>query len=295
MLKLERDHVLRAMVEGLGAQVESATLPFEPEAGAYAHGHAHAPGRVPHAHRRRRSRPRDAAHCARAARSPRCCSSRARRCRSARTRIRRGSSARSTMADRRPTTARRRWILDVAARAARALRGAGAGCACTRACDARRRRARSRTGTSASRDAARRASCAPRRCRWARRSRSSCGVRTADCGVARARAALDELDLSRGVRRVRASRSASTRATASSRILWSWLENQVAAALKAVPLGQVAGQRMLLAAHGAIAEAVERRGCALDDDDSCRRAPGLALACALPRDAVFAAVPLMTR
>ncbi|HEX9396929.1 MAG TPA: urease accessory UreF family protein [Burkholderiales bacterium] len=29
--------------------------------------------------------------------------------------------------------------------------------------------------------------------------------------------------------------------------LWSWLENQVMAAIKAVPLGQTAGQRMLLA------------------------------------------------
>ena len=28
--------------------------------------------------------------------------------------------------------------------------------------------------------------------------------------------------------------------------LWSWLENQVMAAVKAVPLGQTAGQRMLL-------------------------------------------------
>lgn len=30
-------------------------------------------------------------------------------------------------------------------------------------------------------------------------------------------------------------------------LLWSWLENQVAAAVKAVPLGQVAGQRVLAA------------------------------------------------
>jgi urease accessory protein len=28
--------------------------------------------------------------------------------------------------------------------------------------------------------------------------------------------------------------------------LWSWLENQVMAAVKGVPLGQTAGQRMLL-------------------------------------------------
>ena len=42
-LKLERDHVLRDMLEGLGVSVENATLPFEPEAGAYAQGHAHGP------------------------------------------------------------------------------------------------------------------------------------------------------------------------------------------------------------------------------------------------------------
>jgi urease accessory protein len=41
-LKIAPDHVLRAMVEGLGAQVELATQPFEPEAGAYG-GHAHGP------------------------------------------------------------------------------------------------------------------------------------------------------------------------------------------------------------------------------------------------------------
>ena len=42
-LKLERDHVLRDMLEGLGVSVEDALLPFEPEAGAYAQGHAHGP------------------------------------------------------------------------------------------------------------------------------------------------------------------------------------------------------------------------------------------------------------
>ena len=39
--------------------------------------------------------------------------------------------------------------------------------------------------------------------------------------------------------------------------LWSWLENQVMAALKAVPLGQTAGQKILLELGGrldAIAE-----------------------------------------
>ncbi len=52
-LKLGRDHVLRAMLEGLGASVEDTMLPFEPEAGAYSGhsaghgaGHTHAPGSV---------------------------------------------------------------------------------------------------------------------------------------------------------------------------------------------------------------------------------------------------------
>ena len=41
---------------------------------------------------------------------------------------------------------------------------------------------------------------------------------------------------------------------------FSWVENQVAAAIKAVPLGQLAGQRILVAARGIIDEAV---ACAL--------------------------------
>jgi urease accessory protein len=40
VLKIAPDHVLQAMVQGLGAEVAPATLPFDPEAGAYgAHGH----------------------------------------------------------------------------------------------------------------------------------------------------------------------------------------------------------------------------------------------------------------
>ena len=47
-LKISPDHVLRAMVEGLGAQVELATQPFDPEAGAYGgHGHGTAAPRFP--------------------------------------------------------------------------------------------------------------------------------------------------------------------------------------------------------------------------------------------------------
>ncbi|MGG1946463.1 urease accessory protein UreE [Trinickia sp. NRRL B-1857] len=40
-LKLEADPVLEAMLTRLGAQVERATLPFHPEAGAYGGGHRH--------------------------------------------------------------------------------------------------------------------------------------------------------------------------------------------------------------------------------------------------------------
>ena len=40
-LKLEADPVLEDMLKRLGAQVEHATLPFQPEAGAYGGGHRH--------------------------------------------------------------------------------------------------------------------------------------------------------------------------------------------------------------------------------------------------------------
>jgi urease accessory protein len=58
--------------------------------------------------------------------------------------------------------------------------------------------------------------------------------------------------------------------------LWAWLENQVMAAVKAVPLGQTDGQRMLLALGerlGAIAE----RAAMLADDELGSFAPGMAL------------------
>ena len=40
-LKLKRDPVLRDMLLGLGATVNDAELPFDPEAGAYGGGHTH--------------------------------------------------------------------------------------------------------------------------------------------------------------------------------------------------------------------------------------------------------------
>lgn len=47
--------------------------------------------------------------------------------------------------------------------------------------------------------------------------------------------------------------------------LYGWLENQVAAALKAVPLGQVAGQRILHGLRGPLAAAVQRAQDCGDD------------------------------
>jgi urease accessory protein len=38
-LRLRADHVLAAMLEGLGARVTATTAPFTPESGAYGHGH----------------------------------------------------------------------------------------------------------------------------------------------------------------------------------------------------------------------------------------------------------------
>jgi urease accessory protein len=58
--------------------------------------------------------------------------------------------------------------------------------------------------------------------------------------------------------------------------LWSWAENQVMAALKAVPLGQTDGQRMLLALGDRV-EAAASEALALPDDELGNYAPGLAL------------------
>jgi urease accessory protein len=51
-LRIRRDHVIEAMVRGLGARVIEIEAPFDPEGGAYAGGgHAHAPEEsAPHAH-----------------------------------------------------------------------------------------------------------------------------------------------------------------------------------------------------------------------------------------------------
>jgi len=40
-LRIRRDHVIEAMVAGLGGALTHIEAPFEPEGGAYAQGHAH--------------------------------------------------------------------------------------------------------------------------------------------------------------------------------------------------------------------------------------------------------------
>lgn len=58
--------------------------------------------------------------------------------------------------------------------------------------------------------------------------------------------------------------------------LWAWLENQVMAAVKALPLGQTDGQRILLTL-GQRLSAIAQRAASLEDDDLGSFSPGLAL------------------
>ncbi len=62
--------------------------------------------------------------------------------------------------------------------------------------------------------------------------------------------------------------------------VWAWLENQLAAACKALPLGQTAAQRLVERLRPALAAAVTR-AAELDDDALGPALPGLALASAL--------------
>lgn len=62
--------------------------------------------------------------------------------------------------------------------------------------------------------------------------------------------------------------------------LWMWCENQVAAAVKLVPLGQTSGQKMLLALADVIPAAVDT-GLQLSDNEIGMSAPGLGIASAL--------------
>lgn len=59
-------------------------------------------------------------------------------------------------------------------------------------------------------------------------------------------------------------------------MLFSWAENQVLVCVKSVPLGQVAGQRLLLSLRPEL-EAAARAVQALGDDELCNWAPGLSL------------------
>jgi urease accessory protein len=59
-------------------------------------------------------------------------------------------------------------------------------------------------------------------------------------------------------------------------LLFSWAENQVLVCVKSVPLGQVAGQRLLLSLRPEI-ETAAANACALDDADLSNWAPGLSM------------------
>ncbi len=59
--------------------------------------------------------------------------------------------------------------------------------------------------------------------------------------------------------------------------LWSWLENQVMAALKAVPLGQTDGQRLLLQLGNRL-DSIADEAAAADEPALANFAPGLAIA-----------------
>src|SRR5258706_7671248 len=58
--------------------------------------------------------------------------------------------------------------------------------------------------------------------------------------------------------------------------LWAWLENQVMAAVKAIPLGQTDGQRLLLSLGNRIEE-LAGKAMQMKDEEIGNFAPGLAL------------------
>jgi urease accessory protein len=69
------------------------------------------------------------------------------------------------------------------------------------------------------------------------------------------------------------------RESAAAGYLWAWLENQVAAGVKLIPLGQTAGQRVLLRVSERIPAAVEY-GFGVDAAAIGASAPGAVLASA---------------
>lgn len=58
---------------------------------------------------------------------------------------------------------------------------------------------------------------------------------------------------------------------------WSWLENQISAAIKTIPLGQTDGQRTLFALAGRLPQLITH-ACILEDDEISNFAPGLTFA-----------------
>tara|TARA_Y100000739_G_scaffold225745_1_gene232139 strand:+ start:53 stop:286 length:234 start_codon:yes stop_codon:yes gene_type:complete len=62
--------------------------------------------------------------------------------------------------------------------------------------------------------------------------------------------------------------------------VWGWLENQVCAAIKLVPLGQTQGQRVQLSMSEKIPAEIEKALC-LSDDDLGASAVSLAIASSL--------------
>ena len=63
-------------------------------------------------------------------------------------------------------------------------------------------------------------------------------------------------------------------------LVWAWCENQVAAAIKTIPLGQTAGQRILSAAIDIVPNTVET-GLQVTDDQIGALAPAFAIGSAL--------------
>ncbi len=58
--------------------------------------------------------------------------------------------------------------------------------------------------------------------------------------------------------------------------LWAWLENQVMAAVKAIPLGQTDGQRILLSLGGLL-PSFAKKAMQVEDQDLWNFAPALAM------------------
>jgi len=63
-------------------------------------------------------------------------------------------------------------------------------------------------------------------------------------------------------------------------LLWSWCENQVASAIKVVPLGQTSGQKIMSQSIEIISKAINKAEL-VEDDEIGLLAPGLAIASAL--------------